>query len=69
MIRHFPIYLRDSLYCISRRHICTKTSIVKTNKKMFKSSIFNLQEASSDQVQEFLNSFDTVLSDCDGKLF
>lgn len=36
---------------------------------MFKSSVFNLQEASSDKVQEFLNSFDTVLSDCDGKLY
>lgn len=34
---------------------------------MFKSAIFNLQEASKDQVKEFLNSFDTVLSDCDGK--
>ncbi|VVD03145.1 unnamed protein product [Leptidea sinapis] len=32
---------------------------------MFKSSVFNLEEASKEQVQEFLNSFDTVLSDCD----
>lgn len=35
---------------------------------MFKSAVFNLQEASKDQVQEFLNSFDTVLTDCDGKI-
>ncbi|XP_050675096.1 glycerol-3-phosphate phosphatase isoform X1 [Leptidea sinapis] len=37
--------------------------------KMFKSSVFNLEEASKEQVQEFLNSFDTVLSDCDGVLW
>lgn len=33
---------------------------------MFNQAVFNLQEASKDQVQEFLNSFDTVLTDCDG---
>lgn len=33
---------------------------------MFKSAVMNLREASNDQVQEFLNSFDTVLTDCDG---
>ncbi|XP_060802705.1 glycerol-3-phosphate phosphatase isoform X2 [Amyelois transitella] len=37
--------------------------------KMFKSSVYNLQEASKDQIQDFLNSFDTVLSDCDGVLW
>lgn len=36
--------------------------------KMFKSTVTNLQEATADQVQEFLNSFDTVLTDCDGKI-
>lgn len=36
---------------------------------MFKSAVFNLQEASKDQVQEFLDSFDTVLTDCDGKTY
>ncbi|XP_072947362.1 glycerol-3-phosphate phosphatase [Epargyreus clarus] len=36
---------------------------------MFKSAVFNLEEASKDQVQEFLNSFDTVLTDCDGVLW
>ncbi|XP_045450794.1 glycerol-3-phosphate phosphatase-like [Melitaea cinxia] len=46
-----------------------KTPVLKTSKKMFKSAIFNLQEASKDQVKEFLNSFDTVLSDCDGVLW
>ncbi|XP_030029593.1 glycerol-3-phosphate phosphatase isoform X1 [Manduca sexta] len=37
--------------------------------KMFKSAVLNLHEASHDQVQEFLNSFDTVLTDCDGVLW
>ncbi|KOB78039.1 putative 4-nitrophenylphosphatase [Operophtera brumata] len=36
---------------------------------MFKSSVTNLQEATAEQVQEFLNSFDTVLTDCDGVLW
>ncbi|KAJ2944394.1 hypothetical protein O0L34_g18404 [Tuta absoluta] len=36
---------------------------------MFKSAVFNLQDATKDQVQEFLNSFDTVLTDCDGVLW
>ncbi|XP_059053890.1 glycerol-3-phosphate phosphatase [Achroia grisella] len=40
-----------------------------TSYKMFKSSVSNLYEASKDQVQEFLNSFDTVLTDCDGVLW
>lgn len=40
-----------------------------TTNKMFKSSASNLQEVSKDQVQEFLNSFDTVLTDCDGVLW
>ncbi|XP_028172569.1 glycerol-3-phosphate phosphatase isoform X2 [Ostrinia furnacalis] len=36
---------------------------------MFKSAVFNLQDATKDQVQEFLKSFDTVLTDCDGVLW
>lgn len=40
-----------------------------TSDTMFKSSIFNLQESSKDQVQAFLNSFDTVLTDCDGECY
>ncbi|CAK1586135.1 unnamed protein product [Parnassius mnemosyne] len=36
---------------------------------MFKSAVFNLKDAGKDQVQEFLNSFDTVLCDCDGVLW
>lgn len=36
--------------------------------KMFKSSVTNLNEVTREQVQEFLNSFDTVLTDCDGEL-
>lgn len=49
----------------------TKRGTQNLNKpsKMFKSSVYNLQEASKDQVQQFLNSFDTVLSDCDGEFF
>ncbi|XP_053607028.1 glycerol-3-phosphate phosphatase isoform X2 [Plodia interpunctella] len=49
----------------------TKRGTQNLNKpsKMFKSSVYNLQEASKDQVQQFLNSFDTVLSDCDGVLW
>lgn len=34
---------------------------------MFKSAVFDLEHAEKEQVKEFLNSFDTVLSDCDGK--
>lgn len=34
---------------------------------MYKSTVTNLHEANADQVKEFLNSFDTVLTDCDGK--
>lgn len=45
---------------------CVQSRSFGTIKKMFKSSVFNLQEATKDQIQEFLNSFDTVLTDCDG---
>lgn len=69
MFRPFKKYIKINLYYISRVHCSGKanTPVLKTSKKMFKSAIFNLQEASKDQVKEFLNSFDTVLSDCDGK--
>ncbi|KPI97349.1 Phosphoglycolate phosphatase [Papilio xuthus] len=36
---------------------------------MFKSAVFDLKHAEKEQVEEFLNSFDTVLSDCDGVLW
>ncbi|XP_041986368.1 glycerol-3-phosphate phosphatase isoform X2 [Aricia agestis] len=36
---------------------------------MFKSAVYNLEEASPDKIQDFLNSFDTVLTDCDGVLW
>lgn len=68
MIRRFQTYLKSNLCYISRINCSSKAPrpILSINKKMFKSSVFNLQEATSEQVQEFLNSFDTVLSDCDG---
>lgn len=36
---------------------------------MFKTRVFNLQDASKEEMQGFLNSFDTVLTDCDGVLW
>lgn len=41
---------------------------ISTSGTIVKSAMFNLKEASKDQVQEFLNSFDTVLTDCDGEI-
>ncbi|XP_022827801.1 glycerol-3-phosphate phosphatase-like [Spodoptera litura] len=42
---------------------------ISTNATIVKSAVFNLQEASKDQVQEFVKSFDTVVTDCDGVLW
>uniref|UniRef100_A0A2H1VUG0 SFRICE_024828 n=1 Tax=Spodoptera frugiperda TaxID=7108 RepID=A0A2H1VUG0_SPOFR len=42
---------------------------ISTSGTIVKSAMFNLKEATKDQVQEFLNSFDTVLTDCDGVLW
>ncbi|GBP19886.1 Glycerol-3-phosphate phosphatase [Eumeta japonica] len=36
---------------------------------MFKSAVFNLKDATKEEIQTFLNSFDTVLTDCDGVLW
>lgn len=33
-----------------------------------KSSVFNFLKASKEQVQAFLKSFDTVVTDCDGEM-
>ncbi|KAG7296156.1 hypothetical protein JYU34_021255 [Plutella xylostella] len=61
-------------YCAHSKHfintsLFTRRITTENCCKMFKSSVFNLQEASKEQVQEFLNSFDTVLTDCDGVLW
>lgn len=59
--------IKTSRNTISRSYpIARRTKSCLVNNKMFRSSVFNLQDASQDQVQEFLNSFDTVLTDCDG---
>lgn len=67
------IYRHSKLINLNKAHFYSSAiaPILKRNlgttTKMFKSAVCNLQEASKDQVQEFLNSFDTVLTDCDGK--
>ncbi|XP_026499175.1 glycerol-3-phosphate phosphatase-like [Vanessa tameamea] len=71
MFRRFEKCVKSNFYYISRIYCSGKanTPVLKTSGKMFKSAVLNLQEANTDQVQEFLNSFDTVLSDCDGVLW
>lgn len=58
---------KHSIY--SNAIACAQSRSFSITTKMFKSAVFNLQEATKDQVQEFLNSFDTVLTDCDGMSF
>ncbi|XP_050351403.1 glycerol-3-phosphate phosphatase isoform X1 [Nymphalis io] len=67
----FRRFVKCNFYYISRIYCSGKlnTPVLKSSGKMFKSAVLNLQEANADQVQEFLNSFDTVLSDCDGVLW
>lgn len=68
MLRQFHKVIRYNLCYVSRKHSTeVYRPAIDNTKKMFKSAVFNLQEATADQVKEFLNSFDTVLSDCDGK--
>ncbi|XP_034831312.1 glycerol-3-phosphate phosphatase-like [Maniola hyperantus] len=71
MLRRFNKVLNFNFCYISRIRSSSKACkpVLKYTKKMFKSAVFNLQEATADQVQEFLNSFDTVLCDCDGVLW
>ncbi|CAH0584323.1 unnamed protein product [Chrysodeixis includens] len=65
----------NSLHCTSKPNLygisigLSLSRNFNISATMFKSSVFNLQDASKDQVQEFLNSFDTVLTDCDGVLW
>lgn len=63
-------FLRDIIRLPSVLYV-TSVSPPSSNllSNMFKSTVFNLKDAEKDQVQEFLNSFDTVLSDCDGNIF
>lgn len=68
MLRQFHKVIWYNLCYVSRKHSTeVYRPAIDNIKKMFKSAVFNLQEATADQVKEFLNSFDTVLSDCDGK--
>lgn len=65
----------NSLHCVIQPNLYSqfivphKLRYFGTSCTMFKSSVYNLQDATQDQVQEFLNSFDTVLTDCDGEIF
>lgn len=56
------------IVCSSSKGSQLRNSVsFSTTRIMFKSAVFNLVDATRDQVQEFLDSFDTVLTDCDGK--
>ncbi|XP_045485286.1 glycerol-3-phosphate phosphatase isoform X1 [Pieris rapae] len=62
----YSTYVTRRLYCGNKHREDVK---ITTTNKMFKSAVHNLEESSKEQIQEFLNSFDTVLSDCDGVLW
>ncbi|KAL4707693.1 hypothetical protein ACJJTC_014874 [Scirpophaga incertulas] len=71
------------MFVKSLRYLCKKSSdtnnryIFYRNKfvtshlitTMFKGSVSNLLDAKKDQIQQFIDSFDTVLADCDGVLW
>lgn len=59
--------LRKVINPCDNSNVFFKSKRLSTSTTMFKSSVFNLQDATKDQVQEFLDSFDTVLTDCDGE--
>lgn len=62
-------YITRVSFPLSSAPALVQSKSFNTSKTMFKSAVFNLQEGTKDQVQEFLNSFDTVLTDCDGKKY
>ncbi|CAG9561255.1 unnamed protein product [Danaus chrysippus] len=70
MFRYLRKFKPNYVCYISRKNFSSEVRApVLNTARMFKSSVFNLQDATADQVKEFLNSFDTVLSDCDGVLW
>lgn len=66
LFKHSGLFFNNRNRCYSNAIACVQSRSFSTTKKMFKSSVFSLQDATKEQVQEFLNSFDTVLTDCDG---
>lgn len=66
--------LNNSIRVFNFNYVCkfdkvilnTVIKNITISQKMFKSKVYNLQEATKDEIQTFLNSFDTVLADCDG---
>ncbi|CAH0694107.1 unnamed protein product [Spodoptera exigua] len=69
MIRFLNQIQRIHNFCYSNVIVSNQLRGFSTSDTMFKSAVFNLKDASKDQVQDFLNSFDTVLTDCDGVLW
>lgn len=57
----------QSIFCSSSKGSQPRKSVSFSTRIMFKSAVFNLEDATKDQLHEFLDSFDTVLTDCDGK--
>lgn len=56
------------IFCSSSKGLRPRKSVsFSTTSIMFKSAVFNLGDATKEQVHTFLDSFDTVLTDCDGK--
>lgn len=41
----------------------------RRNLKMYRSSVTNLSKLTKEEVSQFINSFDTVITDCDGVLW
>lgn len=57
------------IFCSSSKGSQLRKSVSFSKTRiMFKSAVFNLEDATKEQVHEFLDSFDTVLADCDGEI-